>query len=192
MPEVVILSHAAWQNYFGGDPSVVGQSVRLGDRPRTVVGILSPTARLTPAGETELDFLAPFAFGAPGWNRGFAGHILAAIGRLKPKATLDQARAEMNAICERQSINYPAFKKNWRALLVPLHEEITGPVRPQLLLLFGATCSCRQSGKGNGAAPHARSQPLVGRPETADRKRASRAGRMRARCALGLVECRGV
>jgi predicted permease len=140
-PGVVILSHAAWQNYFGGDPAVLGKSIRLGDRPRTVVGILSSTARLTPAGhgEAELDFLAPFAYGTPGWNRGFAGHILVAIGRLQPTATLDQARAEMNAICERQSVDYPAFKKDWRALLVPLHEEITGPVRPQLLLLLGAT-----------------------------------------------------
>ncbi|HUJ43325.1 MAG TPA: ABC transporter permease [Opitutaceae bacterium] len=132
---VVILSHAAWEDYFGGRPDVVGQTVRLGEQPVTVAGILGTAARLT----TTVDFLQPFAYGTLDWNRAFAGHNLTAIGRLKPTATLTQVRQEMAAITERQRANYPAFKKNWGVLVVPMHEEVTGPIRPQLLLLFGAT-----------------------------------------------------
>jgi putative ABC transport system permease protein len=133
--DVVILSHAAWQNYFGGSIQLIGGTIQLGNRPTTVIGILSPAARLT----HEVDFLLPFAYGTPGWNRAFAGHWLQVIGRLQPTATIAQVRGEMAVITERQRGDYPAFKKNWGVTVVPLHEQVTGEVRPQLLLLFGAT-----------------------------------------------------
>lgn len=132
---VVILGHATWENDFGGRADLIGQTITLDGRPTTVVGVLGSSARLT----DPADFLQPFAYGTPGWNRPFAGHILEAIGRLKPQVTLAQVRQEMAAITERLHPEYPAWKRNWGVLVVPLHEEVTGPVRPQLLLLFGAT-----------------------------------------------------
>ncbi|MCH7824799.1 MAG: ABC transporter permease [Acidobacteria bacterium] len=39
---VILLSSRAWQRYFGGDPDLVGQQLRLDDRSRTVVGIMPP------------------------------------------------------------------------------------------------------------------------------------------------------
>ena len=37
---VIMLSHGYWLNAFGGDPAVVGQTLRLGDRAYTIVGIV--------------------------------------------------------------------------------------------------------------------------------------------------------
>lgn len=132
---VVILSQAAWRNCFDADARVVGQTIQLNGQARTVIGVLAPAARLT----DEVDFLMPFAFGTPGWNRTFAGHNLMAIARLQPAATIDQVRQEMAAITEHQRSSYPSFKQHWGVIVVPLHEQVTGKLRPQLLLLFGAT-----------------------------------------------------
>lgn len=132
---VTILSHKAWQAYFAGDPNIVGTAVQLGQDSVTVVGVLPKEARLT----TDVDFIVPFAHGTPGWSPAFAGHNLFAYARLKPGVTLDQARAEMTVITERMHSQYPRFKKDWGALVLPLHDEILGPLGSQLALLFGAT-----------------------------------------------------
>jgi len=134
--DVVILSHGAWQRYFAGSHTAIGRTVQMGGLSRTIIGVLSPDARLT----KRADFLIPFACGSTDWSRSFSGHKLSAIGRIKQGVTLEQAKQEMAAITEQQRrTNYPAWKKKWGVLLVPLHDEVTGAVRPQLMLLLGAT-----------------------------------------------------
>lgn len=133
--DVVIISYPAWQNYFGGAPSVVGSSVRLGERSVMVAGVLPLGARLS----ADVDFLLPFAHNTPGWSAAFAGHNLLALGRLRSGVTVEQVRKEMATITERLRPQYPTFKKEWGTLVVPLQEEVVGALRPQLILLFGAT-----------------------------------------------------
>jgi predicted permease len=130
-----ILTYSMWQHYFGGRTDLVGQTIRLSNKPTTVVGILSPDARLS----EDVDFLTPFAYGRNGWSTAFAGHYLSVIGRLKPSATVAALRSEMAVITSRIRSNFPDFKRNWGVTVVPLHEQITGDIRPQLILLFGAT-----------------------------------------------------
>ena len=60
------------------------------------------------------------------------------IGRLKPGVSLEQARAEMDAITRRLKPLYPSSKQGWGVTITPMHDEITGAIRPQLWLLFGA------------------------------------------------------
>src|SRR5688572_15643108 len=46
----IILGHDLWQRLFGGDPSIVGQTVRLSrDTPRTVIGVMPPDVRFLPS-----------------------------------------------------------------------------------------------------------------------------------------------
>ncbi|MEO5961195.1 MAG: ABC transporter permease [Opitutaceae bacterium] len=135
--DVVILSHAAWQTHFGGNADVVGQTIQLGSTARTVVGILPPSLSATLG--LPSDFLVPFAYGTPGWVRAWDDHNLRAIGRLKSSATVTQLREELVAIADRIRPNFPAFKQKWGVALVPLHEQAVGDIRPQLLLLWGAT-----------------------------------------------------
>jgi predicted permease len=40
--DTAVISHAAWQRYFGGDPSAIGRVIRVGDQPFTIVGIAPP------------------------------------------------------------------------------------------------------------------------------------------------------
>lgn len=88
----VVLSHAAWQSRFGGDPAVLGRTVILNGAPHDVVGVLPQRFRML--GEiTPVEFWAP-AGSAPGvdWTR--SNHNFSVIGRLRPEVTVDAATRE--------------------------------------------------------------------------------------------------
>jgi predicted permease len=132
--KVVVLSHRLWQRSFGGATDLVGRAIRLGGETCTVVGILPAKPPLP----RECDVLMPFVLGSEAWHRSRFDHRLQVIGRLRPEATLEQARTEMAAITQRIKPSFPAWKKDWGVAVVPMHEQITGGIRPQLWVLFGA------------------------------------------------------
>jgi hypothetical protein len=61
-------------------------------------------------------------------------NFLFVVGRMKPGVSLDQARAEMNAISARLEQQYPQSNTGWRAVLVPLREEFVGNSGDMLLV----------------------------------------------------------
>ena len=65
-PPVVLLSYTLWQSHFGGDRNVVGQSIRLDDRPFTVAGVLPPNFRWLERG----DVVEPIGVWATEQNKG--------------------------------------------------------------------------------------------------------------------------
>jgi predicted permease len=131
--QVVILGYALWKSSFGGNPHVVGTSIRLDDQPYTVVGVMPPNFKFpdfaqlwTPLGWTDQE-------------RAVRGnHNYLVIGRLKSGTSMQQAQAEMNTISARLQQQYPADDAGWGAVLVPLREQLVGDVRPALLVLLGA------------------------------------------------------
>ncbi|HEU5337366.1 MAG TPA: ABC transporter permease, partial [Terriglobales bacterium] len=130
---VVILGYALWKSTFGGNPGIVGSNIRLDDQPYTVVGVMPPNFKFpdwaqlwTPMGWTDQE-------------RAVRGnHNYLVIGRLKSGTTMQQAQAEMNTISARLQRQYPADDAGWGAVLVPLHKQLVGDVRPALLVLLGA------------------------------------------------------
>ena len=89
-PERVILSHAYWQRTFGGDPSAIGKSLMVENRPREIIGVL-------PAGFRFLDrnpqLVLPFRFNRSELH--VANFSYRGVGRLRPGITLDQANADV-------------------------------------------------------------------------------------------------
>lgn len=132
---VVILSHEIWSSRFGGDASLVNATVRLDGQAYTVVGILPPQALLFP----NIDFLAPSTIRADAWKqiRDY-NYPVAVFGRLKPGATLDQAIAELVAMKQAKSSEYPAFMKDWSVSMQTLQESFFGTSRPYVLTLLAA------------------------------------------------------
>ncbi|HLX76958.1 MAG TPA: ABC transporter permease [Terriglobales bacterium] len=130
---VVILGYALWKSSFGGNPHIVGSSISLDDQPYTVVGVMPPEFKFpdwaqlwTPLGWTDQE-------------RAVRGnHNYMVIARLKPGTAMQQAQAEMNIISARLQQQYPADDAGWGAVIVPLHEQLVGDVRPALLVLLGA------------------------------------------------------
>src|SRR5918997_2130992 len=104
---VIVLGHGLWQRRFGGDAGVVGQTVSLGGRPYTVVGVMPeefrplPLSLNNPAGQ----FYRPVAEPHDENERG--SRHLRAIGRLKDGVTLEQAQAELSVIASRLEREHP-------------------------------------------------------------------------------------
>jgi len=105
----VIISHDLWQRRFGGDPAVLGQTIRLSRMatPLTVVGVMPPDVRFLPSPSVEqepnydlnahVDFWQPML--EPLRTRG----IWDVVALLKPGATLAEAQAELRVLTARQA-----------------------------------------------------------------------------------------
>src|SRR5262247_3052490 len=121
-----------WRQSFGGDPQLVARQIKVDGQAYTVVGIMPPGFRF-PGDDAEL--WLPFALD-PKIPR--VSHFLRVLGRLKPGATIEQARAELETIAVRLEQAYPDTNKGWRVFMQPLHEAISGQMQTPLQVLFGA------------------------------------------------------
>lgn len=132
---VVILSHALWQQRFGSDPHVVGKSVILGDDSYMVVGVM-PAGFSFPIGAPP-GVWAPLTIGehelkSHGWRD------KAVLARLKPGVSRAQAQAELDVLAGRLAQTYAKEDTGWGFVLMPMYDRLFGPIRPTLLVLFGA------------------------------------------------------
>ena len=134
---VVLLSYALWQRRFGSNPGVIGGALTLNGESYTVVGVMPPLVQL-PGYENVSDQLwVPIAFSSEeAAQRG--NHFLEVIARMKSGVTLKQAQAEMETIAARLAQQYPDYNMRIGAVVVPLHEQVVGDIKPALLVLLGA------------------------------------------------------
>jgi predicted permease len=138
-PAVVVISENLWRGTLATDPKILGSSIVLDKRPFTVVGIMPADFRV-PLFNTKQDLWIPLAQDPlfSGWMARRAGHYLPVVGRLKSGVSLQQAKAEMDAISQRLAQEFPAENNGWTVNLVPLQKELVGDVRPALLILLAA------------------------------------------------------
>ena len=136
-PRTVLLSHGFWELRYGGDPGVLGRAILLDGRPATVVGVLPQDFRhVEPNPDREAAVFVPYRFDRAEPNRG--GHFIRAVGRLRPGATLAEARAELQAVAARLEQRYPAENADRGVLVDPLLDAMVREARPALLLLLWA------------------------------------------------------
>ncbi|HEU5412141.1 MAG TPA: ABC transporter permease, partial [Candidatus Angelobacter sp.] len=129
---VAILTYPLWQSFFGGREDVLNHSVELDGEKYTVVGILPKWYRFSPVGlYIPLD-MGPKSMGQRG------NHSFRAIGRLKAGITPQAAQADLMTIAKRLEQQYPDSNKQVEARVVPFREQISGNIRPRLLVLLGA------------------------------------------------------
>jgi putative ABC transport system permease protein len=136
----VVLSYDLWQRRFASDPSLVGRTITINMAPRTVVGIMPPGVRLFMKTGALVGKPAELwmPYPLPPEAREPRGRYLSAVARLAPGVSVDEARAEMNPIAASLSAELPDFDTGWGAQVVPLHRELSGDLRPALLVLSGA------------------------------------------------------
>jgi len=135
---VVVLSYGFWQDRFGRDPQVIGQTVRIDGISRRIIGVMPPGVRF-PYADTQ--FVTPVAFKGGDPIDPWRDFDLRAFGRLKDGVTPAQAQAELRRL---HGTLLPLFP--WRMpdiwasgmTVVPLLESEIGATRPRLLLLLGA------------------------------------------------------
>ena len=142
--QVVILGHSLWQTRYGGDKNIIDRNVTLDGAGYRVVGVMPPgiyPVRPTTAGRIEFDealqdFWMPMVFSAEFASyRG--SHVLGVVARLKHGITIEQARAEMNAIGARLAQEYTA-NRGEGIIVNQFMNEVVGNVRPALFTLLAS------------------------------------------------------
>jgi putative ABC transport system permease protein len=141
---VVIISYDLWRKRFGGDPGVIGKTVRLDDDPMTIIGIMPRGFRhVLESGTSPMEVWAPIALDNP--DTEFLNvrnaRVYDLIGRLEPGRTVEEARAEFGVLAGRLRAQYPEVyptAQGWHPVAQPLAEQVVGDVRPALLVLLGA------------------------------------------------------
>jgi predicted permease len=137
---VVLVTHRLWQERFNRDPSVLGQALTLNGVPYTIIGVLPQAASAFPLNgfqiwiprPTEVSFLAPSQL-----NNG--GYFFQVVARLRPDASLEQAREAMNVIAAGYRAAIPGnVDAPSQIEVVPLLDDAVGEQRRSYLMLFGA------------------------------------------------------
>jgi predicted permease len=143
--EAVVLSDAAWRARFGGDPHIIGRKLRFDNDMYTVVGVLPPGFRhpgIAQLGDVEAWVTAGFAAAPfPDPPTRAARQLPRTIARLAPGMTLGHAQAKLTAFADalrRGNPNAYPERLGWTVALTLLTEELTGNVRPVLLIILGA------------------------------------------------------
>jgi putative ABC transport system permease protein len=139
---LVVISSGMWRQHLGGDPQVVGSSVRLNGVPFTVLGVM-PEELVHPQ-KVDMWTLAPRDVPTPPIP--VDGDLLAsrqvqyfsAIGRLAPDVTLAQTNDELRRISEQLARDYPDTNEGEGASASPYQDVLVGGVRGALLMLLGA------------------------------------------------------
>ncbi len=130
--EVVVLTHKLW-NELGADRTIVGKTIPVDGKPRTVVGVLSPGL----PDRLGFEMAAPLAFTPEQINHEY--HWILVMGRLKPGVTLQQAQSDMDAVTSHIAATYPKSNTGWGARVDPLKNDFLPPERiDNLWFLLGA------------------------------------------------------
>ena len=142
-PQTVLLSYGYWQSKFGGATSVIGRSIKVDGKPRTIIGVL-------PRGFHFLDEPDPALILPYQWDRSkthLGGFDERALARLKPGVTMAQASADMARLLPVVMRSFPMpegfsasmFEKvRLGPNLRPLKQDVVGDVGNVLWVLMGS------------------------------------------------------
>src|SRR5690348_2184108 len=136
----VILSHGFWQRRFGGDRAVIGRTLVINGRARTVIGVLPPEADLLgPAFTgTPLDVITVVELTSYPSVQRHAQHLFGAIARLRPGITLEQARADLLGVETGLAAAFPEIA-GWTSSVFYLTDDLSLNTREPLLVLLAAS-----------------------------------------------------
>jgi predicted permease len=136
-----MLSYGAWQELYGGRNDAVGSELRINGRPFTIVGVLPRGfSFLNP----EVRIWFPLAFSAEDRSDDRRhSNNWSMVGRLKPGASIAQARQQLDALNARNDERFPNFKEilanaGFHTVATSLEEDVVRGARGTLYLLWGA------------------------------------------------------
>jgi putative ABC transport system permease protein len=138
---VVVLTHRYWSTALASDQSVVGKTIRLGDRAATIIGVLQPSVPYPSDTEIIANVVtSPHHMDATMVD-GRVHRMTELFGRLAPGADVETARAELRAVHAAMKTAHPeAYLANDQYAIdaVRLRDQITSSARTVLLVLLAA------------------------------------------------------
>ena len=140
-PSPVLLTHSFWMSRFEGRRDVIGQSLTVAGKARTIVGVLPELRSAYPAGvypSGDFDLWLPLVIAGDSYLRDRFVMQLSGIARLRPNVTIERVNSELASFARRLATEYPRTNADRTIHATPLRDTIVGPVRPMLLLLGAA------------------------------------------------------
>lgn len=133
---VAVLSYQTWQRSFGGDRSIVGQTVAIDGTPTTVVGVM-PRGGAYPTFASAWQPVSHYAHQEILTRRGVHADSRT-VARLKTGVSISRATSVMATASQRLAEAYPLDQAGWTATFAPLRDDVVGPIGPTLYTLAGA------------------------------------------------------
>jgi predicted permease len=144
---VVVLSWSAWQQYFHGDPSVIGKTLRSGGIPQTVIGVLprgfhfpymnEMWGALPPRNIAPYEIYTPFVAGSGTKTSYDYNFNYLVVARLRADVSLRQAGAELNSL-QADFVHAHRLSDPIGAVVEPLQQEVTGDYSTALWVLLAS------------------------------------------------------
>jgi len=131
LEDAVILTHGLWQRRYGADPTLVGRTIVVNDRARTVVGVLPPGVKFPERDELYLPLRLDEA--------ARSSRVVNAVARLAPGVAVLQAQAELSAIAARLAAEHADTNRDVGVRVVPIRATYVGAEeRSGAALMMGA------------------------------------------------------
>jgi predicted permease len=141
---VILISERLWRTRFGSDAEIAGRSVKLDEKPYTIIGMMPARFQFPLTDSTfsdAVDLWAPLAMTDEEKTGRANSFDYGVIGRVKPGVSIEQAQSDIQAVAGRMQQAHPdVYKGNIEiaANVIGLEQEMVKPVRTVLLVLFGA------------------------------------------------------
>ena len=149
-PQVVVIGHDFWQSRLGGDPGVLGRTIRIGAALHTVVGVMPDHFRFPYRDELWI----PLRDDPLAYERG-NGPSGIVMGRLRDGVTIEEAQREAELHGRRMAAQFRDTHENLVPQVLPYTRALTGIDGPeaklgivftQILAIFLLVLACGNVG----------------------------------------------
>ncbi|MDP3717002.1 MAG: ABC transporter permease [Acidobacteriota bacterium] len=141
LPNIAVLSFEFWQRRYGGDDSIVGTTIELGNGRADIVGVLAPGFELLFPPGTDVEPRPDIVVAnRVNYETGSRNNVfLRVIARLTPGVSFEQAQSELDRLSADLRGRFPIKETaNANFRIEPMHADLVADVRPQLAALMGA------------------------------------------------------
>ena len=138
---VAVLSHQFWMEKFGGDPTVIGKTVRINDMVSTIIGVVQRAPHYPQRTDAFVNMVTSPHHLSATMKQGRTHRMTEVFGRLAPNATVEQARSEIARIATTVRADHPeAYERasRYEIALSPLKMALNERASLTLWLLMGA------------------------------------------------------
>jgi predicted permease len=132
-PPAVMLSYQLWQQRYGGDPQIVGRTLKTDDKEILVIGVMPPDFKFP----SYAQVWTPLARDS-GEMKSRGSTYFRAFGRIKQGQTIESAQAEMQAIAAQLSETFPKENQGRTVQLTDWRDSLVQDSQKALLVLMGA------------------------------------------------------
>ena len=145
---VVVLGQPFWEKHFGGDPGILGQTLRVGGHPFTIIGVAPKAVQSFTSPGIAMDMWAPYQMAdaltidGESYNLDDRGNKTVFMrARLRPGVTVDEVRAALATLSTRNQEAYPVAWKGMEYNVIPtgevaIHPIVDGPLKAVSALLL--------------------------------------------------------